>query len=77
MISDEVYALSVYDTGATDLPTFTSALSIDPTGLIEAERLHIFYGMSKVNTPLRFLAQRQLLNIIFRTLLQLDSVSDL
>ncbi|KAH7350546.1 putative aspartate aminotransferase [Rhexocercosporidium sp. MPI-PUGE-AT-0058] len=47
MISDEVYALSVYDTGSPDLPVFTSALSIDPTGLIDVERLHIFYGMSK------------------------------
>lgn len=46
MISDEVYALSVYDTGF-DGPTFTSALSIDPNGLIDKDRLHILYGMSK------------------------------
>ncbi|KAG4443653.1 hypothetical protein IFR05_000839 [Cadophora sp. M221] len=47
MISDEVYALSVYDTGTQDLPTFTSVLSVQPTGLIDVERLHVFYGMSK------------------------------
>lgn len=44
MISDEVYALSVYDTGF-DGPTFTSALSINPNGLIDKDRLHILYGM--------------------------------
>lgn len=48
MISDEVYALTVYDTGIPDLPKFSSVLSIDPTGLIGVERLHVFYGMSKV-----------------------------
>lgn len=47
MISDEIYALSVYDTGC-DLPTFTSSMSIDQTGLIDKDRLHILYGMSKV-----------------------------
>ncbi|KAH7420243.1 putative aspartate aminotransferase [Cadophora sp. MPI-SDFR-AT-0126] len=47
MISDEVYALTVYDTGNPEPPTFTSALSINPAGLIDVERLHIFYGMSK------------------------------
>ncbi|KUJ17476.1 1-aminocyclopropane-1-carboxylate synthase [Mollisia scopiformis] len=47
MISDEVYALSVYDTGCKEAHVFTSALSIDPTGIIDPERLHIFYGMSK------------------------------
>lgn len=48
MISDEVYALSVYDTGF-DGPAFNSALSIDPEGLIDRDRLHILYGLSKVN----------------------------
>lgn len=50
MISDEVYALSVYDTGS-DLPEFTSALSINTESLIDKDRLHILYGMSKVNSP--------------------------
>lgn len=52
MISDEVYALSVYDTGFAG-PTFTSALSIDPNGLIENDRLHILYGMSKESRSIR------------------------
>ncbi|KAF4635925.1 hypothetical protein G7Y89_g2172 [Cudoniella acicularis] len=47
MISDEVYALSVYETVNKDAPTFTSALSINPDGVIDPERLHILYGMSK------------------------------
>ncbi|KAE8451489.1 hypothetical protein EG329_003562 [Mollisiaceae sp. DMI_Dod_QoI] len=46
MISDEVYALSVYDTGYEG-PKFTSALSIDPNSLIDKDRLHVLYGMSK------------------------------
>lgn len=50
MISDEVYALSVYDTRDPDLPTFTSALSVNPEGTIDVERLHVFYGMSKVSS---------------------------
>ncbi|KAH8659316.1 aspartate aminotransferase [Tricladium varicosporioides] len=47
MISDEVYALSVYDTIEKDIPKFTSILSIDPAGLIDSQRLHVLYGMSK------------------------------
>jgi 1-aminocyclopropane-1-carboxylate synthase len=48
LISDEVYALSVYDTGFEETVPFTSVLSIDPKGLIDTDRLHVFYGMSKV-----------------------------
>jgi 1-aminocyclopropane-1-carboxylate synthase len=48
LISDEVYALSVFDNGDANSVGFTSALSIDPEGLIDANRLHVFYGMSKV-----------------------------
>lgn len=48
MISDEVYALSVYDTVYKDAPKFTSVLSLDQTNLISKERLHVLYGMSKV-----------------------------
>ncbi|KUJ21837.1 PLP-dependent transferase [Mollisia scopiformis] len=46
LISDEVYALSVYDT-ESDLPNFTSALSINPSGLIDKDKLHVLSGMSK------------------------------
>lgn len=49
MISDEVYALSVYGTGYDDTPEFTSVLAIDPMGVIEVDRLHVFYGMSKAS----------------------------
>jgi 1-aminocyclopropane-1-carboxylate synthase len=48
LISDEVYALSVYDTVTKDAPKFTSVLSIEPTDLISVDRLRVLYGMSKV-----------------------------
>ncbi|KAF8475714.1 pyridoxal phosphate-dependent transferase [Kalaharituber pfeilii] len=48
LVSDEIYALSVFTTkyskGAVE---FTSALSIDTEWLIDTNRLHILYGMSK------------------------------
>ncbi|KAH8705578.1 pyridoxal phosphate-dependent transferase [Talaromyces proteolyticus] len=50
MISDEVYGLSVYgETNSNDERSigFSSVLSIDSTGLIDPDRLHVFYGMSK------------------------------
>lgn len=53
MISDEVYALSVYDTTEKDLPKFTSVLSIDPKDVIDPQRLHVLYGMSKVGLSTR------------------------
>lgn len=41
-ISDEIYALSVFKTPYnTDAVGFNSLLSIDPTGLIDPNRLHI------------------------------------
>ncbi|KAL8845006.1 MAG: hypothetical protein Q9176_000678 [Flavoplaca citrina] len=48
LISDEVYAMSIYKTpsNASAVP-FTSALAIDTTGLIDANLVHILYGMSK------------------------------
>lgn len=47
LISDEVYALSTYrlDDGA-DVP-FTSVLAVDTGDLINVDRLHVLYGMSK------------------------------
>jgi aspartate/methionine/tyrosine aminotransferase len=74
LISDEVYALSTYDTDS-GVPGFTSVLSINSTDLIDDNRLHVLYGMSKVS-------QLEDLNIsvliwltsTYRTLLQPDYV---
>ncbi|KAI4225501.1 MAG: hypothetical protein L6R36_003850 [Xanthoria steineri] len=48
LISDEVYAMSIYKTpsNASAVP-FTSVLAIDTTNLIDANLVHILYGMSK------------------------------
>ena len=48
MISDEIYALSVFDAGSNDAVGFTSVFAIDPRGLIDTDRLHVLYEMSKV-----------------------------
>lgn len=48
LISDEVYALSTYNMGSEDELGFTSVLSINPCELIDENRLHVLYGMSKV-----------------------------
>ncbi|KAF5554097.1 1-aminocyclopropane-1-carboxylate synthase [Fusarium phyllophilum] len=48
LISDEVYALSVWkNPEAPNAPGFTSALAIDPTGLIDRDLLHVLWGMGK------------------------------
>ena len=48
LISDEVYALSVYPSRfAPDAPIFASILSVDPANLIDVDRIHVFYGFSK------------------------------
>lgn len=48
LISDEIYALSIWDNpDARDAPKFTSALSIDTTGIIDPLRVHVLWGMSK------------------------------
>lgn len=50
LISDEIYALSVFEnnTDPSPAPTpFTSILSIDPTDIIDPGRLHVLWGMSK------------------------------
>ncbi|KAL1853132.1 hypothetical protein VTK73DRAFT_9083 [Phialemonium thermophilum] len=46
-VSDEIYALSVFDSGESDTLPFTSVLSIDPTGIIDTDLVHVTYGMSK------------------------------
>ncbi|OJJ05987.1 hypothetical protein ASPVEDRAFT_45413 [Aspergillus versicolor CBS 583.65] len=51
LISDEIYALSVFENKVDhDGPPpveFESALSIDLTGIIDAELVHVLWGMSK------------------------------
>ncbi|KAF2861289.1 PLP-dependent transferase [Piedraia hortae CBS 480.64] len=50
LISDEIYALSVWENTVDTDPApnpFTSVLSIDPDGLIDASRIHVLWGMSK------------------------------
>ncbi|KAG4254701.1 hypothetical protein BFJ72_g15139 [Fusarium proliferatum] len=48
-ISDEIYALSVWDnTVEYPAPTpFESSLTIDPTGIIHPSRVHVIWGVSK------------------------------
>ena len=46
-ISDEVYALSVFETGEPNTVPFTSVLSINPTGLIDPNLVHVTYALSK------------------------------
>lgn len=46
-ISDEVYALSVFETGEPNTVLFTSVLSINPTGLIDPNLVHVTYALSK------------------------------
>lgn len=48
LISDEIYGLSVFDVEGPKRTPFTSVLSIDPTGLLRTDQIHVLYGMSKV-----------------------------
>jgi 1-aminocyclopropane-1-carboxylate synthase len=43
-----VYALSVYPTSEPDPTPFTSVLTLDSSSLIDQDKLHVLYGMSKV-----------------------------
>ncbi|TVY89872.1 putative aminotransferase [Lachnellula willkommii] len=47
LVSDEIYALSVFDVEGAARTPFTSVLSIDPTGVMDPGRIHVMYGMSK------------------------------
>jgi 1-aminocyclopropane-1-carboxylate synthase len=52
LISDEIYALSVWDN--PDFPTavkFTSVSSIDLSDIIDPELVHVLWGMSKASIP--------------------------
>ncbi|OBS19612.1 hypothetical protein FPOA_11337 [Fusarium poae] len=46
LLSDEIYACSVFDSDESATP-FTSILSIDFTSLIDPSLLHVTYGLSK------------------------------
>ncbi|KAH8897571.1 PLP-dependent transferase [Thozetella sp. PMI_491] len=47
LISDEIYALSVYSREDRDSEKFVSVRAIDFTGIINPEQVHVLYGMSK------------------------------
>lgn len=50
LISDEIYALSVWRQGSSNsepIQPFTSVLSIDPTGILDSTLLHVLWGTSK------------------------------
>jgi 1-aminocyclopropane-1-carboxylate synthase len=50
LISDEIYALSVWRHGSSDtqsMQPFTSLLSIDSTDILDKALLHVLWGMSK------------------------------
>ncbi|RSL58227.1 hypothetical protein CEP54_007885 [Fusarium duplospermum] len=47
LISDEIYALSVYGQEGDELESFTSLRTIDTSGIIDPSQVHILHGMSK------------------------------
>lgn len=50
LISDEIYALSIFENTVDEHPSppkFESVLSIDPTGIIDPGLVHVLWGMSK------------------------------
>lgn len=49
LVSDEIYALSVYKRYDRPSETFISVRSIDFTGVINPDQVHVLYGMSKVD----------------------------
>ncbi|ROV87603.1 hypothetical protein VSDG_09606 [Cytospora chrysosperma] len=47
LVSDEIFAQSVYETPLVDATPFTSILSLDLIGCIDRHLVHVAYGMSK------------------------------
>ncbi|KAL8673111.1 MAG: hypothetical protein Q9168_002466 [Polycauliona sp. 1 TL-2023] len=47
LISDEIYALSVYSRNDRPSETFTSIRAVDFSGIIDPRQVHVLYGMSK------------------------------
>ena len=53
LLSDEIYALTTFNTEDIPNPTpFTSLLSIPKEGIIDAGLCHIIHGLSKVSPVL-------------------------
>lgn len=50
LISDEIYALSVYSRDGDGSEKFTSLRAVDPSGIIDPSQVHILHGMSKVGS---------------------------
>lgn len=48
LISDEVYASCVFDSGDPDAVPFTSILALNLDGIIDPNLVHVLYGFSKV-----------------------------
>lgn len=49
LISDEVYALSVWTNPEVPYaPEFTSLLAMNPNNIIDGNLIHVVWGMSKV-----------------------------
>lgn len=51
LVSDEIYALSVYQREGRECEKFTSVLAMQKDEMISPERLHVLYGLSKVRLP--------------------------
>ena len=50
LISDEIYALSVFqNASAPDAASFTSVLSLDLNEIIDPRLVHVLWGLSKVS----------------------------
>ncbi|KAI7156417.1 PLP-dependent transferase [Hortaea werneckii] len=47
LLSDEIYAMSVYSSTNPSVPAFESVLAFDSTPYISPSRLHVLYGLSK------------------------------
>jgi 1-aminocyclopropane-1-carboxylate synthase len=48
LIADEIYGLSVFNSGDADAVQFTSVLSLDIPEIIDSNLVHVLYGLSKV-----------------------------
>jgi xeroderma pigmentosum group C-complementing protein len=49
LVSDEIYALSVFEVEGLKRTPFTSVLALDSRDLVRTDQIHVLYGMSKVD----------------------------